>query len=67
MSNPSLQSREWISASEAARAMQLAPQSFKRIVDLGKITVRKLPGARPVYLASDVAKLIQESTQKATS
>lgn len=67
MSNESIPSREWISAFEASRALQVSPHTFKKLVDMGKITARRIPGARPTFLASDVLKVIKDSTTKANA
>jgi predicted site-specific integrase-resolvase len=56
----------FIKASEAARRLSLSSEQFARVMRHGLITVRRLPGCRPMVLEDDVSRLAKESTTPAS-
>ena len=59
-------SREWITATIAAKELGCPFQAIRRIARAGHITIREIPGCDPLYLASDVSRLAEASTRPAT-
>jgi excisionase family DNA binding protein len=51
-------SDEWITRSEAASLLRVAPRTFDRWRQDGRITRYTTPGSHPRYLRSDVLALI---------
>lgn len=49
--------KQWITKLEAARRLEIHPETFLKMVRAGLVTHRKLPLARQLYLASDVAAI----------
>jgi hypothetical protein len=48
---------EWITKVEAGRRLGIDPGAFTRMVDNGLVTRKRLPFARELYSASDVAAI----------
>lgn len=57
----------WISHREAMRQLAIGFPALKGLVRNGRVAVRNIEGSRPRVLASDIAKIADESTSRAAS
>ena len=55
----------WIPTREVARRLGTHSRTVGRLEKAGYLTVRRLPGADPLYCARDVALLAERSTRSA--
>ncbi|QEH33959.1 hypothetical protein OJF2_24920 [Aquisphaera giovannonii] len=51
------------SINEASRRYGVPTKAIKALIQLRQVSVRKLPGCRPVIRFSDVARAIEAATQ----
>ncbi len=55
----------WISHREAMRRLAIGFPALRGLIRTGRVAVRNIEGSRPRVLASDVAKIADESTTRA--
>ena len=57
--------KDWIQAHDAMAILCVPRPAFKRLVEDGELTSRKVPGCRVLVLRSEVERLAQSSTRPA--
>lgn len=55
----------WISHREAMRQLAIGFPALRGLIRTGRVAVRNIEGSRPRVLASDIAKIADESTTRA--
>jgi hypothetical protein len=59
------ESQEWVTAVEATHLTGTTRQHIVKLAELGYVTVRTWPGARPIYRRSDLERLASRITIEA--
>lgn len=62
---PETCTEEWITTNKAAEWLAVPPSAVRRLAKIGHIGVRVLPTCDPKFFASDVRRLVRESTRHA--
>jgi hypothetical protein len=57
----------WVCVTEASRLLGCTDTSVRRLAAAGKLTVKAIPGARPMYPVSELQAIADQSVKKATS
>lgn len=65
MSTATLKPEDLINGAEAAKTLGVTVDQLSRMGRLGKLTVRRIPGTRPMYLRSEVEALAESSMRPA--
>jgi excisionase family DNA binding protein len=58
--------QDWISLKRARELMGVGPTTLKRLVDAGRMPVRRVPGGHPRLRRSEVQSILAASTRPAT-
>jgi hypothetical protein len=64
MSTMTAAAEEWISGVGIEKRTGIPRETVRRLEQQGLLTVRRIPGCRPLFLLSSVLALIEESTRE---